>query len=383
MERVFSVAEISEQYWLTSKECKEKESKMNRSESEWAFQQFLQEAAIESETNNTSNAKPCSSSSTSTSSNVDVKLNINNIDYEEYHSILKTKLDLACAAVAMSRGSLVNSKGPDNGSQASHPPLPALKESGPSGNDPSKLKNKDVKVAAGVPSMQKKPAVTIKSMTSGSSDDEEAEGEINMNGNMNPSDAKRVKRMLSNRESARRSRRRKQAHLTELETQVSQLRSEKSSLLKLLADVNQKYTDSATDNRVLKAQNETLRAKVELAEGRVTKSSGFNPIVNAMSEMSSIMGMEMSLFDGSPSESSADASVVPMQEHRNNHFFQPTSNNLMSGHDMRGVNVSSAESVLKNTAAGGNKIRRANSLPRVASFEHLQTRIRSGADEDK
>jgi hypothetical protein len=67
-------------------------------------------------------------------------------------------------------------------------------ESGPSGNDPSKLKNKDVKVAAGVPSMQKKPAVTIKSMTSGSSDDEEAEGEINMNGNMNPSDAKRVKR---------------------------------------------------------------------------------------------------------------------------------------------------------------------------------------------
>jgi hypothetical protein len=103
MERVFSVAEISEQYWLTSKECKEKESKMNRSESEWAFQQFLQEAAIESETNNTSNAKPCSSSSTSTSSNVDVKLNINNIDYEEYHSILKTKLDLACAAVAMSR----------------------------------------------------------------------------------------------------------------------------------------------------------------------------------------------------------------------------------------------------------------------------------------
>jgi hypothetical protein len=105
MERVFSVAEISEQYWLTSKECKEKESKMNRSESEWAFQQFLQEAAIESETNNTSNAKPCSSSSTSTSSsNVDVKLNINNnIDSEEYHSILKTKLDLACAAVAMSR----------------------------------------------------------------------------------------------------------------------------------------------------------------------------------------------------------------------------------------------------------------------------------------
>ncbi|MCH99161.1 light-inducible protein CPRF2-like, partial [Trifolium medium] len=67
--------------------------------------------------------------------------------------------------------------------------------------------------------------------------------------------------MLSNRESARRSRRRKQAHLTELETQVSQLRGENSSLVKRLTDVNQKYTDSAVDNRVLKADVETLRAK--------------------------------------------------------------------------------------------------------------------------
>lgn len=47
--------------------------------------------------------------------------------------------------------------------------------------------------------MQKKPAVAIRSTTStGSSkeqsDDEEAEGEINMTENMNPADAKRVRR---------------------------------------------------------------------------------------------------------------------------------------------------------------------------------------------
>jgi len=66
-------------------------------------------------------------------------------------------------------------------------------ECGPSGNDPSKLQNKDIKVAVGAPCMPKKPAVTIRSTTSGSSDDEEAEGEINMNGD-NPTDAKRVRR---------------------------------------------------------------------------------------------------------------------------------------------------------------------------------------------
>lgn len=111
MERVFSIAEITEQYWLTSKACKEGESKMNRSDSEWAFQQFLQQQQ-QQEPASTSHAKPSSSSSTSTSSsNVDLKLNINNNnnndnninDSEDYHAFLKTKLELACAAFAMSR----------------------------------------------------------------------------------------------------------------------------------------------------------------------------------------------------------------------------------------------------------------------------------------
>jgi hypothetical protein len=44
--------------------------------------------------------------------------------------------------------------------------------------------------------------------------------------------------------------------------QVAQLRVENSSLLRRLADVNQKFNDAAVDNRVLKADVETLRAKV-------------------------------------------------------------------------------------------------------------------------
>jgi hypothetical protein len=104
MERVLSIAEITEQYWLTSKACKEGDTtKMNRSDSEWAFQKFLreQQAAEEAEA---ATAKPSSSSTSTSSSTVDVNLKINNsIDSEDYQALLKTKLDLACAAVAKSR----------------------------------------------------------------------------------------------------------------------------------------------------------------------------------------------------------------------------------------------------------------------------------------
>lgn len=97
MERVLSVDEISEQYWVAAKKesCKLK-SNMNRSESEWAFQQFLQEAASPS------------SSSSSDVKDPDINININipvtlNVDSQDYQTILKTKLNLACAAVALTR----------------------------------------------------------------------------------------------------------------------------------------------------------------------------------------------------------------------------------------------------------------------------------------
>ncbi|KAG8069940.1 hypothetical protein GUJ93_ZPchr0006g43653 [Zizania palustris] len=87
----------------------------------------------------------------------------------------------------------------------------------------------------------------------------------------NPSDVKRMRRMVSNRESARRSRRRKQAHLADLESQVDQLRGENASLFKQLTDANQQFTTSVTDNRILKSDVEALRVKVKLAEDMVAR----------------------------------------------------------------------------------------------------------------
>ncbi|XP_027365545.1 light-inducible protein CPRF2-like isoform X2 [Abrus precatorius] len=405
MDRVFSVDEISDHFWSPPIPVSgaDDSSKMSRSASEWAFQRFLQEASA---------SAPSPPSSSSAADDV-VFVEINDqakpppkngavlpnapapvpLDSEEYQAFLKNQLNLACAAVALTRGSLTKSQDPttfpEGGSQPSNASQvgsqPTSKASVPSGNDPSKLQDKDTKVPVGIPSLptlQKKPAVAIRPSTSGSSreqsDDEDAEGETSMNDNLDPADAKRVRRMLSNRESARRSRRRKQAHLTELETQVSQLRGENSSLLKRLTDVSQKYNDSAVDNRVLKADVETLRAKVKMAEETVKRITGLNPMFHAMSDIST---MGMPSFDGSPSDTSADA-AVPVQDDPSHHFYQPTSNNPIPSHDLRVGDISSIENVQQNAAAAvaGNNIGQTASLQRVASLEHLQKRIRGGVD---
>ncbi|XP_039138972.1 bZIP transcription factor RISBZ4-like [Dioscorea cayenensis subsp. rotundata] len=107
--------------------------------------------------------------------------------------------------------------------------------------------------------------------TSGSeqSDDESQE----MEQSTNKTDIKRMRRMVSNRESARRSRKRKQAHLADLELQVDQLREENSSLYKQLTDANQQFGEAVTDHRVLKSDVEALRVKVKMAEDMVARGS--------------------------------------------------------------------------------------------------------------
>ncbi|KAJ1283088.1 hypothetical protein BS78_03G101700 [Paspalum vaginatum] len=62
--------------------------------------------------------------------------------------------------------------------------------------------------------------------------------------------AKRMRRMLLNRESARRSRKRKLDHLNDLESQ------------KCLADMTQKYKEATEDNRSLMDNVEALRTKI-------------------------------------------------------------------------------------------------------------------------
>ncbi|KAG2613498.1 bZIP transcription factor RISBZ5-like isoform X1 [Panicum virgatum] len=86
-------------------------------------------------------------------------------------------------------------------------------------------------------------------------------------------ETKRIRRMVSNRESARRSRRRKQAQLSELESQVEQLKGENATLFKQLSEANLQFTTAVTDNRILKSDVEALRVKVKMAEDMVARSA--------------------------------------------------------------------------------------------------------------
>ncbi|KAF3527013.1 hypothetical protein F2Q69_00049046 [Brassica cretica] len=78
-------------------------------------------------------------------------------------------------------------------------------------------------------------------------------------------DVKRARRMLSvsNRESARRSRRRKQEQMSEFDTQVL--------VFLIVAHI------PTVDNRILRADIETLRTKVKMAEETVKRVTRVNP----------------------------------------------------------------------------------------------------------
>lgn len=81
--------------------------------------------------------------------------------------------------------------------------------------------------------------------------------------------------MLSNRESARRSRRRKQEHLGVLEDQIQQLEEERDQLQLRLDRVGKQLTTSTDQNASLKKENEELRRQLAGdSEGKDKKASG-------------------------------------------------------------------------------------------------------------
>ncbi|RDX62950.1 TMV resistance protein N, partial [Mucuna pruriens] len=70
------------------------------------------------------------------------------------------------------------------------------------------------------------------------------------------------KRMLSNHESARRSRIRRKTRLDNLVAAVTQLRKENSQILTLVTDTTRKYLEVETENLVLKAQMSELSSSI-------------------------------------------------------------------------------------------------------------------------
>ncbi|KAG7551820.1 Basic-leucine zipper domain [Arabidopsis thaliana x Arabidopsis arenosa] len=132
----------------------------------------------------------------------------------------------------------------------------------------------DSPVSANKPEVREGVRRTASGSSHVNSDEEDAETEAGQSEMTNdPNDLKRIRRMNSNRESAKRSRRRKQEYLIDLETQVDSLKGDNSTLYKQLIDATQQFRSAGTNNRVLKSDVETLRVKVKLAEDLVARGS--------------------------------------------------------------------------------------------------------------
>ncbi|XP_030524078.1 bZIP transcription factor 44-like [Rhodamnia argentea] len=76
-------------------------------------------------------------------------------------------------------------------------------------------------------------------------------------------DQRKRKRMISNRESARRSRMRKQKHLGDLMAQVGQLRGENAQILQSTDVTTQHYLSIEAENSILRAQVAELSHRLQ------------------------------------------------------------------------------------------------------------------------
>ncbi|RAL47349.1 hypothetical protein DM860_013314 [Cuscuta australis] len=91
-----------------------------------------------------------------------------------------------------------------------------------------------------------------------------------------PMDERKRRRMESNRESAKRSRMRKQKHLDDLTAQVGHLRSENAHILKNIDLVTRHYLGVESENSVLKAQAMELNQRLESLNEMISFGSIFD-----------------------------------------------------------------------------------------------------------
>ncbi|KAF8733391.1 hypothetical protein HU200_014999 [Digitaria exilis] len=274
-----------------------------------------------------------------------------------YAAVLKRRLDLYCAAVAksMEAKSQESSLGYPN-SQASDTSQLISQASFDGIYDLSQL-HTSVYEATWAKCDGDHDDFRAKPANSGTSK-EQSDDDGDLEENTVPANTKKMRRMLSNRESARRSRKRKQEHLTDIESQVSRLTSENASLLKRLADMTQKYKDATLDNRNLTADVETMRRKVNIAEEAVRRLTGTTLLLSTTSDMpTSSMHLTLCASDA------ASASIAI--EDSMKQFAQALQDDHIK------LDLRNAEIPLTSREIGTKRA----SLTRVTSLEDLQKRI--------
>ncbi|XP_019168656.1 PREDICTED: bZIP transcription factor 53-like [Ipomoea nil] len=96
-------------------------------------------------------------------------------------------------------------------------------------------------------------------------------------------DEKKRKRMISNRESARRSRMKKQKRVEELTLEVGRLQAANSAIVGRIDDISKKYEVMAIEKSVLKAQEVELSERLKYLND-VMKNTGVGDSGNAAAD---------------------------------------------------------------------------------------------------
>lgn len=109
---------------------------------------------------------------------------------------------------------------------------------------------------------------TAKRSTSGSSEDERYA----------VMDEKKRKRMISNRESARRSRMKRDQHMKDLNNQIIFFKNKRNEMIRKINEFTRRYAAVETENRVLRAQREELRKRLESAQLVSSYLDGYNSV---------------------------------------------------------------------------------------------------------
>ncbi|KAI3972337.1 hypothetical protein MKW92_035242 [Papaver armeniacum] len=215
--------------------------------------------------------------------------------------------------------------------------------------------------------------------TSGSSSREQSDDDdIEIEGgtcgqSMDNVDVKRIRRKVSNRESARRSRRRKQAHLIDLELQVDQLRGENASLYKQFNSADHQFKEAATDNRVLRSDVEALRVKVKLAEDMVARGSLTCSLHHLLQNYSNSPQPPI-ITNNIPRVSEITGNLGMQGDEASSYVGMPNSGQV-SNIGIDGVNTHNGN----NTKNRMNRNNNTTPLQRIASMDLLQNTIVSEA----
>ncbi|KAE8008545.1 hypothetical protein FH972_005046 [Carpinus fangiana] len=94
-------------------------------------------------------------------------------------------------------------------------------------------------------------------------------------------DQRKRKRMISNRESARRSRMRKQKHLDDLMAQVAQLSKDNNQIISSLNITTQHFLNIEADNSILRAQVGELSHRLQSLNEIITFLNNSNGVFGA------------------------------------------------------------------------------------------------------